>query len=94
VPDPRLVDGADRTAPGRPLGDVTPRTLTFTQAAREFGIQVEDVRALVREGTVWTVTAPGKTRPRVVRDGLEEWVTAGRPQIKRREIAFMPRRVV
>ena len=71
----------------------TPRTLSFSAAAREFGLQVEDVHALVAEGKVWTVTPPGRTRPRVVRDGLEAWVTAGRPEPEQRAAAIMPRRV-
>lgn len=56
-----------------------PRTLSFAQAAREYGLQPEDVRALVAAGVAWTVTPPGRSRPRVVRDGLEAWVALGRP---------------
>lgn len=69
------------------------RTLTFAAAAREYGLQVEDVHALVADGLVWTVTPPGKSRPRVVRDGLEAWVGAGRRPVERRAVVVMPRRV-
>lgn len=69
------------------------RTLTFAAAAREYGLQVADVRALVAEGTAWTVTPPGKSRPRVVRDGLDAWVAAGRQEPETPEVYFMPRRV-
>ena len=60
-------------------GSTRPRTLSFAQAAREYGLQPEDVRALVAAGIAWTVTPPGRSRPRVVRDGLEAWVDLGRP---------------
>ena len=39
--------------------------LGFAQAAREYGLQPEDVRALVAAGIAWTVTPPGDPRPRV-----------------------------
>ena len=65
---------AHRTGAGR-----GPRTLSFAQAAREYGLQPEDLHALVAAGIVWTVTPPGRSRPRVVCDGLETWVDLGRP---------------
>jgi hypothetical protein len=60
-----------------------PRTLSFAQAAREYGLQPDDVRALVAAGIAWTVTPPGRSRARVVRDGLEAWVDLGRPPADR-----------
>jgi hypothetical protein len=71
-----------------------PRTLSFAQAAREYGLQPEDVRALVAAGIAWTVTPPGRSRPRVVRDGLEAWVDLGRPAADpplRRAVYLMPK---
>jgi hypothetical protein len=71
-----------------------PRTLSFAQAAREYGLQPEDVRALVAAGIAWTVTPPGRSRPRVVRDGLEAWVDLGRPRAgrpARRSVYLMPK---
>ena len=71
-----------------------PRTLSFAQAAREYGLQPEDVRALVAAGVAWTVTPPGRSRPRVVRDGLEAWVRLGpRPadRVSRRAVYVMPK---
>jgi len=71
-----------------------PRTLSFAQAAREYGLQPEDVRALVAAGIVWTVTPPGRSRPRVVRDGLEAWVGLGRPpadRATRQAVYLMPK---
>ena len=71
-----------------------PRTLSVAQAAREYGLQPEDVRALVAAGIAWTVTPPGRSRPRVVRDGLDAWVDCGRlpadPPV-RRVVYVMPK---
>lgn len=70
------------------------RTLSFAQAAREYGLQPEDVHALVAAGIAWTVTPPGRSRPRVVRDGLESWVDLGRPAADpppRRAVYVMPK---
>lgn len=71
-----------------------PRTLSVAQAAREYGLQPEDVRALVAAGIIWTVTPPGRARPRVVRDGLDAWVDGGRraadPPL-RRAVYVMPK---
>ena len=71
-----------------------PRTLSFAQAAREYGLQPEDVRGLVAAGIAWTVTPPGRSRPRVVRDGLDAWVDLGRPsgdRPARQSVYLMPR---
>lgn len=81
-------DGGDGPRSGRP------RTLSVAQAAREYGLQPEDVRALVAAGIAWTVTPPGRSRPRVVRDGLDAWVEGGRraadPPV-RRAVFVMPK---
>jgi hypothetical protein len=71
-----------------------PRTLSVAQAAREYGLQPEDVRALVAAGIAWTVTPPGRSRPRVVRDGLDAWVDGGRRAADppaRRAVYVMPK---
>lgn len=71
-----------------------PRTLSVAQAAREYGLQPEDVRALVAAGIIWTVTPPGRSRPRVVRDGLDAWVDGGRragDPPPRRAVYVMPK---
>jgi hypothetical protein len=82
-----------RDAPG-PLRIERPRTLSFAQAAREYGLQPKDVRALVAAGVAWTVTPPGRARPRVVRDGLDAWVDGGRLPADapvRRAVYLMPK---
>jgi hypothetical protein len=82
-----------RSAQGDPRVE-RPRTLSFARAAREYGLQPEDVRALVAAGIVWTVTPPGRSRPRVVRDGLDAWVDRGRPSADppgRRAVYLMPK---
>lgn len=79
---------------GAGLRSERPRTLSVAQAAREYGLQPEDVRALVAAGIVWTVTPPGRSRPRVVRDGLDAWVDGGRragDPPARRAVYVMPK---
>jgi hypothetical protein len=73
-----------------------PETMTITAAARRYGVQPEDIRALIAAGVAWTVPAPpGRVRPLVATRSLEEWVESGRPTPagERREIATFPRQV-
>lgn len=87
------------TSAGQHHGDAgprseRPRTLSVAEAAREYGLQPEDVQALVAAGIAWMVTPPGRARPRVVRDGLEAWVEGGRragDPPARRAVYVMPK---